>query len=92
MTKSFPKLTRDLETSSCRGCLSCPNSDIESMPDTEDGVALEESGWSWDKDEREGVGEGSLITSSVVACLSVDALADRWLVSTLGAEVLTELF
>lgn len=94
MVKHLPKLTFDLETSVCAELLPSPSSDIKSGPDVEDNVALEVAAWSWERDEKGGVGEGNLITLSpnVTASLSLKELEASWLGSGLCTEVLSELY
>lgn len=93
MIKSLPKLTCDLETSVCGELLLSPGSDIKSGPDAEDKVALEVAAWSWERDEKVGVGEGNLVMSSPAAAVSLalDELKAGRLVSGFCAEMLTEV-
>ena len=94
MVKRLPRLTFDRETSVCGELLPSPSSDIKSGPDVEDNVALEVAAWSWERDEKAGVGEGNLLTPSpdVKVSLSLKELEASWLGSDFCTEVLTKLY
>ena len=57
-------------------------------------MALEVAAWSWERDEKAGVGEGNLITPSpdVKVSLSLKELEASWLGSDFCTEVLTKLY
>ena len=56
-------------------------------------MSFEVAAWSWEGDEKVGVGDCSLIVLSLdaAASLSLDELDASWLVSGLCTEMLTEL-
>lgn len=93
MIGSLPKFTCDLETSVCGELPPSPNSDVKSGPDVEDSVALDVAAWSRESDEKEDVGDGSPITPSPSAALSLslDLLETSWPMSSFCTEVLTKL-
>lgn len=93
MIKSLPELTWGLEISLCDELLPSSGSDIKLRPDVKDSVLLGAAARSWERDEKEGVGEGNLTAPSpAIASLSLDKLETSWLVSGFRAEGPSELF
>lgn len=86
------RLTCDFEISLCGEPFPSPDSDMESRPDVVDNVALEMAGWSWERDDKEGVGERLLGSFSTGVSRTLDKPGASGTGSWIRVEVLLELF